>query len=330
MNSNQYDDISIFESFANNVQQEHERQMEGAQRDGDPIFYLDTKNRTYKMRFYPEIVDDPNTGRPTILVTRTVWSHSGFDKLPRLPCKGKGCPICAEVARLKEAKYKEVWRHSARKEAIARGYIFEANTPSDYKYLKTQEYGFIVMRDKAYQSLTAFLADLNPEDLRKVLNPRIEAPRIKLILTPGSDGSASWGFDIHPAELPPLPEGFKSVNEVYVKEDDPITDEQMRDIRKQVNKILMSLGAGQLMEPDDYEAPADTPRQSAQDAVSAALGASAAPASNSASTAAAPACPGTKEGLEFGKNPQVLSGAVSPTCLACPYEDECMAATHKE
>ena len=341
-NPNDYEDLSIFEDFHGEVQAENERNMQEGDENRDPIWYLDNKNRTYKLRFAPEMAKDPETGRSKLVFNRTVWSHSGFEKVPRLPCKGRDCPICKEVNKLKDAKYADVWKFKARREELVRAWIFESTAPKEYKYLKTGEFGFIALRDKVFKSLNSFLADLNPQELKDVLVPIHEAPRIRLTLTPGSDGSASWGFDIKKAALPPLPTDYKSVNDVYVQDDAEITDEHLRSIRTQINKILMSLGSGEMMDPDEGDDGAGAPPPQAQrprsaggtaakDAVRQALGKSSdTPAASHTGSHTRPitfVCPGAAEGLEFGQNPQAKGGEMNPACLVCPKEEECLLAS---
>jgi hypothetical protein len=249
-------------------------------------------------------------------------------------CTGREtCPICQDLNRLRDAKYDKLWELVGRREAIIPGYLYSATTPKDYKHLKLNTPGYIVIRHKAATALTEFMADLSPEDAYRALTVGKSAPLIKLFLSPGSDGTASWGFDLSEGELPPLPEDFKSVSDVYVTEKNLPTDEQLRTVRKQINQILMSLGSGQMMEPDDDGAPEGQGEQSesaarranARAAVSSALGKPIKPVGGTSTSA--PVCPGAEQGLEFGKNPQATSGQLNPTCLACPKEEECLIAS---
>ena len=317
----------LFARLAGNIAETAAQQQQDDNRSNDPVFFLDNKNRTYKLRLFTEQRGEGADAQ--LVLTREVHSHHGFDGVPRLPCSGRDtCPICAEVQRLRDAKYKDVWKFAARREALVKGYVYEANTPADYKYLKLNTHGYLVMRDKAYKGLNAFLKDLTPSELRSVLYEKEEAPRIKLILSPGSDGSASWGFDIKKAALPPIPSDMKSLDEVYITDKTPITDEHLRAIRKQINSILASMGSGEMYEPpedDDSEAPSAPTRpnkEAARNAVSNAIG-------NTAAQPVSFMCPGASSGLEFGKNPQVAGGGINPVCLSCPKEDECILATPK-
>lgn len=321
-----YDNIDLFAQFADETQKAVEAEQNG--KEESKVFYLANKHNSYKLRFSPVVETDSDTGRPKLVLSKTVWTHGGFEKMPKLPCKGRDCPICKEVSRLSDAGYKDAWKFKARKEHLARGYVYESNLPKEYKYLKHNEYGYIVLRDKEFRSLNAFLADLSPADMKKVLNPNVSAPRIKVVLTPGSDGSASWGFDIREAELPPVPDGFPGFDDVYVHESDEITEDHFKSIKTQVNKILASIDVGTTLDPDsqDQQEPEARKSQSeskeaAKNSVADALG------SSKAKEEQTPICEGEAEGLSFGKNPQVLEGVPNPTCLVCSCEDKCMKAT---
>lgn len=326
-------DLSIFEAFINTAQEEAlaARQEREEYEDRDPISYLDTKNRTYRLRFRPEYVLDPKTGKPVrIILQRTVQSHRGFKGAGRMLCTGRdSCPVCHELERLREVKYDKLWELATRTEAIAPGYIYSATTPKDYKHLKLQTPTFIVMRKKASVSLQEFIADLSPADAHRALTPGVAAPMIKLFLSPGSDGTASWGFDLTEAELPPFPDDFKSVNDVYITEKNLPTDADLKAVRKHVNSILMSLGSGEMLDPEggdsgetQGESESAARRANARAAASNALGKPIKPV-----PAASTACPGAAEGLEFGKNPQALNNEINATCLACPREEECILAS---
>jgi hypothetical protein len=352
-----YEDISLFQSFAGEVEQAvAEAAASGEERDN--VWFIDVNNRTYRMRFCPELRADPETGQPKLVLTRTIFSHSGFEKVRRIKCQGTGCPICKESYRLKDAKYDDAWRYGSKKEAIVRVRIHSATTSKDYKYLKTNEYGFVVLRNKAYNGLNSFLANLTPEEMRQVLNPKKAAPEILLTVTPGADGSAAWSFGLKPIELPPPPEDYKSVYDVYVQEDDAPTDDELKEIRKQVNRMLASM-EGKLVQPEggDGDAPAAArpPKAGAKAAVASALGKTrAAPAQEAlsepgpagepeggdgaegmtageAESGEEPVCPGADEGLAYGQNPQALGQEISATCLSCPYEGDesvgCIAQT---
>ncbi len=125
---------------------------------------------------------------------------------------------------------------------------------------------------------------------------------------------------------------------MYVQENTEITDEHLRSIRTQINKILMSLGSGEMMDPDEGDDGAGAPPPQAQrprsaggtaakDAVRQALGKSGdAPAAGHTRPITF-VCPGAAAGLEFGQNPQAKGGEMNPACLVCPKEEECLLAS---
>lgn len=323
-----YSDLSLFEQFSD---QTHKALEENSEFEREPIFYPHYKSlANYKVRLYPIIKEDPDTGKPKLVLTRQVWSHSGFEKTRRLACTGRDCAICSHTKKLKEANYSDAWKYTARGEALVLAYVYESSTPKDYKYMKTGEYGYLVLRNKAINSLNAFLANLTPEEMKSVLNPTIKANRVVLTISPGSDGSVSWGFDIKQAELPPLPDDFPDIDSVYVNPDKLTTDEELKTVRTTVNKLLATM-AGILVEPDEDEeepAPKVSNSQAAKSAVGKALGKK--PKGESSTSQEEPSCPGIDEGLSWGNHPQTLGEEPNITCLSCPHESSCEARTKSD
>jgi len=368
MTTPNYDDLSLFENFAGQVQKDFEdSQNEGFEKQ--PITYpvISGKTTTWKFRFHPLIKTDPDTGNPKLVLTRSVWNHGSFETVTmkdgkeqksrtrRLPCGGKDCPICAETRKLKDAKHSEAWKYGAKREAIAPVYIYESTAPKDYKYQILNEYGFMQLRNKAIDSLNAFLSNLSPEEMKQVLNPKVKAPRIMFTVSGGSEGSASWGFDIKQTELAPLPDDFPDIDKMYCDETEKVTEEELSIVRKTVNKLLAEM-AGQLVEPEDGDTPnpganpnAKT-NEAAKSAVADALkkggdqpggapagtateAAGSTPNQNSAPAAAQPVsfdCPGTGEGLTFGNHPATLGKDISISCLSCPLENDCEKRTKEQ
>jgi hypothetical protein len=332
-----YEDLSLFEQFSESKNTE----KEGSQSDfeKDNIFFPDVNNHTYKLRAYPQIHTDETTGNPKLVLTRVIWNHGGFEKMRKLPCSGRDCPICKETKKLKDIKYADAFKYGSKKEAVMPVYIYEASTPKDSKWVKTNQYGFMVMRGKAYDSLTNFLAGLTPEEMKQVLNPKVEAPRITLSLTPGSGGSSSWGFDLRSAVLPELPEDFKSIYDVYIDESKKVTEDELKEVRMQVHKIVAS-NSGSLFQPDVEPAKTNMAekKEQAASAVGDILGKKTEPAAESkvaeskpSGQEADPLCEGAANGLKFGANPQVLGGAPTVDCLSCSVESSpnggCIAKT---
>lgn len=368
-NSALYEDLSLFENFAGQVQKDFEDSQNG-DFEKQPITYpvVSGKTTTWKLRFHPLIKTDPDTGGPKLVLTRTVWNHGQFEstvmkdgkeskvRTRRIPCSGKDCPVCAETRKLKDAKHQESWKYSAKKEALAPVYITESTAGKDYKYQILNAYGFIQLRNKAIDSLNAFLTNLSPEEMKQVLNPRNKAQRIMFTVSGGSEGSASWGFDIKQMEMPPLPDDFPDIDKMYCDETEKVTEEELSIIRKTVNKMLAEM-AGTMVDPDDEEAtaPAANPNKPAAGAKSAvadalkkgaesgeatkpaaadtateAAGSTQTQISESASADSDVVCPGAAENLKFGAHPVTLGGDICISCLSCPHETACEAKTKQD
>jgi len=313
----------MFAAFANDIQEEKERITTEGSFEKEPIFYPDRKHHTYKFRAHPLKRSDGKGGFKLVL-TRAVWSHSGFEKTRRLPCLGRDCPICHYTKQLKEIKHDEAWKYAPRKEYLMPVWIYESTAPKDYKWIRTGEYGYLVLRQKDYQSLNAFLATLSADEMKTVLNPKVKAPRLMFIVSPGSDGSSSFSFDLKHADLPPWPDDIPDLSTVYTTEDHPPTDDEMKVVKQTVQRLLAA-SSGTLMEPDMSPHENIPGEGSASELVSQTLGA--APNAPAIPTNGKRSCLGTAEGLAFGHNPQVLGGNVSVTCLTCPYENECVSST---
>lgn len=326
-----YDDLSLFSNFNNQVKEDFEASQEN-NKDGVITYpIISGKSITWKMRFYPLIKEDEN-GNPKLILTRNVWSHSGFDKTRRLPCLGKDCPICAEARKLKDIKHSEAWKYTAKREAVAPVYIYETTAPKDYKWMKLNEHSYMQLRSKAIDSLNAFLTNLSPEEMQQVLNPRVDAPRIMFTVSGGSEGSASWGFDIKKAEIPEMPDDFPDIDTVYVDETKPATDEEMQTVRKTINKLLAE-SAGTLIEPDETPTVNTTKAEAkvaAKSAVSEALAKTSVVTETPAVNQACPDCPGKAEGLNFGDHPVTLGKDISVSCLACGDESSCVDFTKQK
>lgn len=331
VNADVYDDLALFEQFAGDTQ----KAIEDAEKNDferEPITYpvITGKTTTWKFRFHPLIKMDEETGKPKLILTRSIWSHSGFEKTRRLPCQGRDCPICAETKKLKEIKHPDAWKYTSKNEAIAMVYINETNAAKDYKYMRVGEYSFFSLRSKAVKSLNDFMGNLSAEEMKSVLNPRIKAPRLMFTVSSGSEGSSSWSFDLKQMELPPVPEEFPDINDVYVKEDQPATGDEMKTVKITVNKLLAA-ATGTLVQPDDNPPPPPTTasgsKAAAKSKVASILKAAPPPSMVEEEDSS---CPGTEEGLSYGNHPATMGGEVSVSCLSCPKEGKCEEVTKKQ
>lgn len=357
------DDLDNLALFSGVVQGAADDRDEQARRDAEresraPVAYID--EGSYWLRLYPEIRPEAD-GTRKMHIVRKFWSYTGLAKgVRRLPApRDPECPVRKEVQRLKDAKYGDAWKFQASEEGLIKACVYKSSLPKDHKYFGAEKLNkptYLVLRKKQLTALNEFLADLSPEDLRKILNPRGSAPMIKMTFSKGASGSASFGFDIHEAVLPDLPAEFPSIFKVLIDEDkmEPATDEELMKIRKSISGILAA--NSNVINPDDESgAPptqSETQRQQAAKAGVAdilgkgkdkgVVGAGSPPpakeekpaeqpAATPAPAAAAPSeskaepdpvCPSTDAALEFGAhNPDHMD------CITCPFEDKCAKAS---
>jgi hypothetical protein len=349
-NDADFEDLAL---FAGVVSEEEANRAENARREEEranraPVTYLDPGS--YWLRLYPEFRTEEDGGRK-VHVLRRFWSYTGLAKgVRRLPApRDPNDPVRKEVLRLKDAKYDQAWKFQASEEGLIKACIFKSTLPKDHKYVKMNTPLFIVLRRRQTEALSTFLAELSPENLRKILDPRGSAPMIKVTYTAGAGGSASFGFDLAEAELPPLPSEFPSIFKVLIEEGvtKPADDEELLKIRKNISAILAS--QSNVINPSDESgAPPTrtaTERQSeARGAVAGILGegkgkggdkpatgAKPAPAASAAAAAAGgaaaepdPVCPSNDAALAFGRH-----NGDHPDCITCPFEDRCAAASDK-
>lgn len=352
-----FDDLALFAGVQGDAE---EYRTAAAERDNRaPISYIDEGN--YWLRFYPEVKIEADGAR-RLHVMRRFWSYTGLAKgVRRLPApQDPSDPVRKEVMRLKDAKYPDAWKFMAKEEGLIKVCIFKSSLPKDHKYIKTETPMYLVLRRKQLTALSEFLADLSPDDLRRILNPRRAAPMIKMSFSKGSGGSSSFGFDIKEAELPALPEDFPSMFKVLIEEgkEEPANDEELMKIRKSISAILAS--TQNLINPEEGEESGAPPanrseasksasaKSAVADALREAKGAgSEAPAAGEAGGEAAdtstgttqkvipikeekpdapgdatPYCPSDDPNRKFGAH-----DATHVDCITCPIEDKCDAAT---
>lgn len=328
-----YESLSLFEAFSDQVQKDFE-DSQNNDFEKEPITYpvIGGKTTTWRFRFFPVIKTDPDSGRPKLVLTRSIWSHSGFDKTRRLPCGGKECIICAETKKLKEIKHPDAWKYTAKREAIALVYIFESTAPKDYKWQIINGYSFMQLRSKAIDSLNAFLSNLSPEEMKTVLNPKVKAPRLMFTVSGGSEGSASWSFDLKQLDLPPIPEDFKyDIDTVYLDETKPISEDELKTVKMTVNKLLAA-ASGTLVQPEegDDKPKGNEERQANSDKAKSAV-ADALKGKKEEVVPKEQECPGKAEGLTWADHPATLGKDVSISCLSCAHEGDdnsgCIKAT---
>lgn len=265
-----FDDLSLFAGIQSEAEEARQEQQDRENRA--PVSYLD--EGSYWIRLYPEIRLEEDGKSRRMHVVRKFWSYTGLAKgVRRLPApRGEADLVRPEVMRLKDANYGESWKFMASEEGLIKVNIYRSSLPKDHKYIKLNTPMFLILRRKQTNALNEFLAELSPENLRTVLNPRNTAPLIKVSYTKGSGGSASFGFDLEQKELPPLPETFPSMFDVIINDETPLaTDEELAKIRKSVSAVLAM--QSNLINPDadSGAAPATTTSTERRSAAAAAV-----------------------------------------------------------
>ena len=339
-NDADFEDLSLFAGIQSEA--EEARQEQADRENRAPIMTLDAGS--YWLRIYPEIRLEEDGSR-RMHVMRKFWSYSGLVKgLRRLPApRGEADRIRPEVQRLVDANYGEAWKFKAKEEGLIKVHIYRSTLPKDHKYVKIGAPMFLILRRKQINALNDFLAELSPENLRSILNPRAPAPMIKLSYTAGAGGSSSFGFDINNAELPPLPENFPSLFDVLITDDTPLpTDEEIAKVRKAVSVALAM--SSNIVNPEDdsgaapVSATAAERRAAARDAAQAALREQAGKGEPNLGTTAQAAPAAAPVPAESGPEPEPECpsqekhfGEHDPEhfdCITCPHEDVCAKATH--
>ena len=341
-----FDDISLFSGLQQDQEEYRDQQQDRENRA--PVSYLD--EGSYWLRLYPEIRAEEDGSR-RLHVVRRFWSYTGLAKgVRRLPApKDPNDPVRQEVMRLKDANYPEAWKFMASEEGLIKAQIYRSTLPKDHKYIKLNTPMFIVLRRKQLTALSTFLADLSPEQLQRILDPRKPGTIIKASYTKGAGGSASFGFDLDEAELMPLPAEFPSLFEALINDKtEPANDEELSKIRKSISAVL-AMRSNIVNPEDDSGAPPVSRREEerkseAKSAVQEALKSSSSPKTDSqpksqpivekqeetkkaepaAADTAGHECPGQAEDpeLAFGKH-----NGQHEACILCPFEAECQSAS---
>lgn len=318
---NDFDDISLFEDLRTDSTQyleDHKRENYSSA----PLAFLDDGN--YWLRFYPRLIEVD--GKKRLKVVRSVLSHNfrSVDSIKkRFICEGPSCRICRETAKLSSAKIRDAFRYTKSEDGVVCVHIYKFDgKPSEY--IKIGEPMFLVVRQKVVESISNWIAGLDPEDLREVLNPNVKAPIVKLSYKGGTGGNASLGFDIKKAELPKLPEDFASFYDVYCRETDIASDEDLNSIRTFVGEILSR--KTNIFNPDEDDAPVVAAKTAAKQQVAAILDDSDDDVpwkDDSKAGSQTETCPSEAEGLSFGSHPtdQHMS------CIICPIEEACLKAS---
>ena len=121
----------------------------------------------------------------------------------------------------------------------------------------------------------------------------------------------------------------KSVQELKALQ---VNDEQMREIRSQINGILRTMGSGEFYEPEETNVPSGPARGAAARAEADEMvrNITNKPPTGGSTATVTFACPGAAQGMSFGNSPQANGGAMNPICLSCPKEEECLLASESK
>jgi hypothetical protein len=251
MGKSLYDDDALFENMHDDAKRYSENN--GGDRPTTPLMYFD--DGTYTLRVHPDVYTSPEDGKKKLRAVRLIHMHQlSKDMGGRVPCEGENCRICKEVKKLEDAKYGKAWQYKSKEEGIAQLYIYKTSA-DDSKYVKVKEMTYAVMPPRILIAFQQFIAGLERDEIRMVMNPEQEARALRLNYTGGSKGNAAWGFDLKEYELPELPEDFDDypIGQVFYDEKNPsesyISDEDLSAFRKFVAKELS--GRSVSFNPDD-------------------------------------------------------------------------------
>jgi hypothetical protein len=334
-----FNDLSLFTGVQGAAEEYTEKAAESSG-DRAPISYLD--EGTYSLRIYPEVIPDEG-GTRRMHTVRPFWSYTGIKGVRRLPApKDENCPIRKEMKKLADADHlkDEAWKYRAKEEGLLKVMIFKMSHKT-HKYLKLNEPMFIVLKRPGLIAWNAFLADMDPADMKDVLNPRKVAQTINVKVTKkqGSvPAGVSFGFDVKKEELPPLPDGFPSMFNVLLDEKKVATEDELKAVRSFVSRMLVT--GSRVVNPgedSDGGAPNRSSAERSQNAKSAVAEALKAakgtaeppPPQDTAApgkpvqtpVTAAGKCPSSDPTLGWGKQ----NGSAAD-CIVCEHESACSEA----
>ena len=341
------EEMDYYASLIEDARQYKEEFEAGLGAEGNAAFLNDG---TYYFRIFPELVKN----RLTLI--RRFFSHH-IPKIGWFMC-GEHCKICPQTDRLAEHNVDKSWQQESRELGLVKVYL--RDTTADNEYLKPKTHMTLILYPRQIYAIQAFIAELEPEDLREVLDVTDKHQGFKMVFSSGKKGTCTFSLDEKSYEVPALPNDFPKLSEIFVTEDQFPDDKQMKRIKAFVSSQIAK--SVDFHSPDDHE---DTGTLSAADAAEL-MGADDDEDNLMTSTRsekkkekeksnkkkskkvieaevedeeeeevkAKPKetkskdknkCPSKDAELSFGNHP----AATHPHCLACEYEDECIAATEK-
>lgn len=314
-------DVSMFED----LQKEAQQQVDDASKSTATFGYLDLG--IYRLRIYPEV----KNGR--LRYRRDIWVHR-ISGVGNFICQGDNCPLCAQAKRLRDAKKKNAFKFESQLLSIMPVYIASYSEKSEYIKVETPTH-VIAGRWAIQDALNRFIAETRPADLRDIFDVTNDFNFIRLDISESDDGKwkVSVGLDTFKGSAPALPEDFPKTDEIYLKDDDFATPEQIAKVAKIVSE--------ELAKGVDFRDPGEATHQKAEKPSSKSAdilggsGSSRTPSAKSESHDSSEAppwessdkstnqCPSKDPDLGFAKHPK----GTHPDCDACKMEASCWKAT---
>jgi hypothetical protein len=112
--------------------------------------------------------------------------------------------------------------------------------PSGGQYIKRETSMAIIMQPRATNAFSEFITSLHPDDKRKLLDPTIPAPAIRLSIIRGARSYASCGITMDAYTLPALvfkdDDGqdipYNGLDDIYIKNDEILSDEDFLEFKR--------------------------------------------------------------------------------------------------
>jgi hypothetical protein len=221
----------------------------GQFRSGVPVTFLG--DGTYIFRIYPD-----RDSKGFVRLIKRAWIHQKIiiegDRKLRFWKDERVDKLFveAEEAGLEKIWGKFLYQYKSREQGYMMAHFFEC---PESEYTKPgNSYGTVLDRRQIF-AIQDFIADLHPEDKRTMLDPNQAAPGIKLSITRGS-GKANCSCGMAGSQKLELPElNFKDddgtvieytgLDNVYITEEDHITDEDYYKLRNAVYEEISNFKA---------------------------------------------------------------------------------------
>jgi len=335
------DQNEIVEAYAglisDSINSRQERLERGDKDDKFPIAYL--SDGTFVARFFPESYESAD-GKKRIRLMRKFFSHrlklkddNNKDRYVYVSCEGDNCRVCKEASRLYDINYKDAYKYGSKQEALIKAHIYEG--PAD-EYVKTNTTMVLVLNYRQMVAFDDLLADMSPNDAAELFSSSGEQLGIKLHSYYENGRKCSIGFHHKKYALPEIPKDMPSnLDDVYLKKDKFITDEDLQILKKHISQIIANKHQNEDPESNTSAANAlsgpETSSVNTKETASVAMQAS--PSVTQAATGSTEEkCSGIiKKIAGYGYSPGEFHfgsppPAMNPTCLMCKNRSDCAKA----